>query len=340
MRHLLYSDIHLKEDNLHIQEKIHDEILKIGHRQSVISSGGFFINGGDTFNTRGLIRTSCFDFLYQTRKKWLSSGVHNHIDIVGNHDQEDKDGHIHPMRVFSQFGDNWHVVDEPTFIPTSCGFHCFPYMADLESEIKTISTSKRKGRVAIVHTGVHGAFKNDGELDDFSIWPKAFKGFKRVFSGHYHNRHLYGDIIQYIGSPFQHSFSEMDQEKGVLIYDDEKDTVEFCPIDGPRHYEIKVQWDDGKKIIEKPDGITKSDIVRVRVHGTSDQVSLVTRNDFKIDCASLKIERKTKDSISSRIKVDGASQNDLLKMYIDYVDPDLDRDRLVQIGEKFINANV
>jgi len=338
---LLYSDMHLQENRLAVFDQVHDEIIEIGIREGVIESGGAFINGGDTFHVRGLIRSSCFDLLYRKRREWRNRGLKRHIDIVGNHDQEDKDGEIHPMRVFEEFGQGWYVVDTPKFIEGDhCDYYAFPYMANLDKELKKIPTSKRKGAIALVHTGIHGAFKNDGELDDFSIHAKVFKGFLRTFSGHYHNRQLYDGYVQYIGSPTQHTFSEMGQDKGVLIYNHRTDEIKFVPIKGPKHHEVTVKWTGDKRVVEKPKGIGKYDYVRVRVHGSSEQVSTVNRKDFlkMFDCETIKIERKTLDTVSSRIKVDGATNEDLIDAYIDYVDPELDKGRLVNIGRKFMGV--
>ena len=332
--------MHLKEDNLHLHEEIHDKIFEIGERERVIESGGYFINGGDTFHVRGLIRTSCFDLLHRKRKGWLDKGLKKHIDIIGNHDQEDKDGNIHPMRVFEQFG--WHVVDRPMCIDNF--FYAFPYMNRLEEEILKIPTAQKKKSVALVHTGVHGAFKNDGTLDDFSIHPEAFKDFRMAFSGHYHNRILYGTNFQFIGSPMQHTFSEMGQDKGVLIYNRKLNKYKFVEIPGPKHKEVSAEFVDGKMVLTDTDDIGESDIVRVRIHGSSAEVSSVTKSDFEFKCGVMKIERKTVDASASRIKVDDASSSDLLEMYVDYVDPDLDRKKLLMIGAKFMgetsHANV
>lgn len=76
-----------------------------------------------------------------------------------------------------------------------------------------------KDVVLMMHQGVTGTKNNDGSEVNNSINQGLFKRFKKVFSGHYHNRSVVGKV-NYIGSIAQNNFGE-DIDKGFcVVYDD------------------------------------------------------------------------------------------------------------------------
>jgi len=335
---LLYSDLHLRNDRLDVASKVLDGIFKIGERAGVLESGGAFLNGGDTFHVRGMIPTSAMDLLYKKRREWKKRGVLTHVDNIGNHDQEDREGEIHPMMVFEELGDGWIVADKPLYLK-SLHYYVIPYCTHLSRLLKGIPTELRKGLVALVHTGVKGAYLNNQRRDDFSLEVDAFDGFKRVFSGHYHKHHSLNDRFTYIGSPNQHTAAERDQAKGVVIYDRDSDVFSHYPIGGtPSFHEAKVWWEDDEIQFSRPKRISPGDTVLVHVNGTSDQVRSFKSKSLGLEC-HVKISRHTKDVTQSRLNVDSEDDKvSLLKSYVDYMDPGLDTKRLFSIGRKFLEA--
>ena len=338
MKHLLYSDSHWRPERLNDLIACHEAIGDIAVDYGVVGSGGLVINGGDTFHTRGLIHTECFDALRKTRKNWYSKGIKRHVDVIGNHDQADRDGLIHPMKIFEEFP-GWLVVDKP-FIDHKLKIAFIPYMRLFEDYIDGLPDSF-KTFTAIIHAGVRDAWMNDLIQDKDGIPVEKLKKFKRVFSGHYHKRHTVGNV-QYIGSPMQQSFSEMGQDKGVLIFDTETNAVEFVPVSGtPRHYEIICSWEDEKPVFSEKSHITDQDIVRVKAVGRKEQVMSLTRESISIDCRSLKISRELRDEAVSRIVVLGDDANEsLIEKYVDHICPPLDRGKLLEIGRDLLSATV
>jgi len=333
---VLYSDLHIRPERLADCEIVLEEIERIALKYSK-SDDVTIVNGGDTFNTRGLIRTNCFDRLYYHYDKWAKQGL-KQVIIVGNHDQEDKAGEIHPMRVFSSF-EGWHVVDRPKNIDDVV---YFPYIEkkDVEAAIKSIS-SKRKKKIAITHWGFIGAHRNDTNIDTDGIPTEWMSEYHQVFCGHYHYRNSI-DNVQYIGSPLQQNFGEMGQDKGVLVYDTKTGETVFEPIHStPKHYEVVVKWVDGKEIYEGPiKEIREKDFVRVKVVGDVETVSNFSKEKAKkkIKAQEIRIDRHVNEKAFTRLNIDSNERLDLktlMDKYVEFVETGLNKDKLKKVGELF-----
>ena len=340
MKFLLYSDLHLRPERMEdceiVLKKVGDLAVAL---QDKLKDQVIVINGGDTFNTRGLIKTSCFDTLYSHYRSWSQRGLTQWI-LVGNHDQEDKAGLIHPMRVFSEFK-GWVVADKPMVVGDVA---LFPYLpkSGLQDVIKNM-----KAKMAVVHWGINGAMMNEGHADSEGVPLEWLKSYKQVFSGHYHYRNALGNV-QYIGSPMQQSFNEINQKKGVLYYDNAKKEIEFKEIKGTScHYEVEVQKNESKKGYEEifkggdHADITERDFLRIRVSGDTEFCSSVNKQDFetRYKCNNVKVERDVKDRHISRLKIsalDILSTEGIMEKYVDFVDVALDKKKLMEVGRSML----
>lgn len=336
--HILYSDVHLKRESLGIVKHVFDFIGEQAIKLGVVKSGGFVVNNGDLFDQRGVIPTSCLDLLVETRQKWLEAGI-THIDNIGNHDQEDRDGDVHPLKIFESFLD-WHVCSKPTYIE-ELGWAIIPYTHGLEAALKEVKAVKPK--VLFVHAGIKSAFRNDKSRDTDGISIELFESFPRVFSGHYHFRHEV-ENVQYIGSPYQQSFAEAGQDKGFLLFNDKTGKITFHEIpDTPKHYDISLSFTaKGKLQVEpgQPDFYPR-DKVKCHISGRSDQVKMVTKEQVAtlIGHERFSIERNTVDEAVSRLSLTpgkALDHQELLTKYIDFVDPSLDKKKLFAKGKELL----
>lgn len=335
---VLYSDLHIRPERLADCEKVLEAVKEVAIKYAK-KGEVTIVNGGDTFNTRGLIRTVCFDRLYHHYSEWAKLGL-KQVIIVGNHDQEDKEGDIHPMRIFSTFK-GWHVVDKATNIDDVV---YFPYIEkkDVKAAIDSVST-KRKKPIAITHWGFMGAHRNDTNIDMDGIPTEWMAKFFRVFSGHYHYRNLMlKDNIQYIGSPLQQNFGEMGQEKGILVYNTETGEQFFEAITTtPKHYEVVLNWVDGKEVYT---GLTKDireiDFVRLKIMGDVETVSGFSKEKAmkKIKAKEIKIDRHIKEKAFTRLNLEGHEKLDLgtlMVKYVDFIETDLSKMKLKKVGDLF-----
>jgi DNA repair exonuclease SbcCD nuclease subunit len=331
---LLYSDLHVRPERLRDCEYVLEKVGQLALEHKV----DYVLNGGDTFHTRGLIRTSCFDRLYHHYSEWADSGI-KQIILVGNHDQEDKAGDIHPMRVFGNFK-GWSVVSRPVAWPDK-KLAFFPYLLSITEK----DLLKYKGYDAFVHWGIQGAKRNDWNVDSDGVPTKYLRPFRRVFSGHYHYRNSF-ENVQYIGLPLQQDFGEMGQDKGILVYDQEKEKVEFCEIKGtPKHFEVKVSFDaKGKAVFSGAEEVQEKDFCRVEVEGEKENVSRFTKEDFKKGTGkncSTRIQRVIRDKSFSRLDIQAAerhSYESLMNKYVSFVETSLNKKRLLDIGKEILRA--
>lgn len=340
MIYLMYSDLHIRPEKLVECELVLRKIRTVANKlQDSSKQPVTIINGGDTFNTRGLIRTSCFDVLYQHYHQWMTDGLRQVI-LVGNHDQEDRDGAIHPMRVFASFKD-WIIVDKPTVFDQ---FVALPYMTMEQIKLFFEGYKGDEKRDAIIHWGVQGAMRNDSNKDSDGVPLEWLNVFRNVFSGHYHYRNALGNL-QYIGSAYQQNYGEMGQDKGILIYNSETAKHVFHEIKGtPQHVNVSVKWDAaGQMMVDAPTAIFDKDHHRIRVEGHSAQCNSVTREfikeEFGIENAT--VEREVREQHFSRLKIGSKEIYDtpaLMEKYVDFVETDLDKDRLMQIGLEIVNG--
>lgn len=333
---LFYSDLHLRPERLADCEAVLTEILRVAKAMRDDGHEVTIVNGGDTFNTRGVIKTSCFDVLQKHYREWAAEGF-KQIILVGNHDQEDREGEIHPMRVFGEFAE---VVDKPLYFP-GLNLMAFPYLP--VEKIKEAISEAPKGAYAVAHWGVRGAMRNAGNVDTDGVPVEWLTKFRRVFCGHYHYRNSFANV-QYIGSPMQQNFGEMGQEKGILLFDyeDGLEKLSFVELkDPPRHYEAQIHWVDGKEEFKKPSDIRPKDFVRVRVYGDSELCSSIDQSYVarKIKCNNVKLEREITDKSYSRMDIkraDIVSPTALAEKYVDFVTTELDKKRLLAVGKEIM----
>jgi len=343
---LLYSDLHIRPERL----------ADCDHALTVIGQAAkehgveYIINLGDTFDVRGIVHTGCLETLRNHYLQWAKDGL-KQIILVGNHDQEDREGVVHPMRVFASYP-GWVVVDRPMVIRRASNWAFFPYMHKItEADIDAVVRA-RNIDYAFVHWGIKGAKRNDKNVDTDGVPPEWIaKKVGTVFSGHYHYRSTFGmHGIQYVGSPIQQDFGERDQEKGYMIFDEVERSSRFYPIMGTRkHHQIEVLFDpDGNPAVSGDmSDIQKGDFLKATIKGEEAIVSGFSDADLRklipkeANPGRLLIERDINDGSSSRIELTGTeihSTRTVMQKYVDHVDTDLDKERLLNMGFEMLEG--
>jgi len=323
MKFILYSDLHLRPER---QADCLKVLRTIG--EAAIKHKAIVINGGDTFHTRGLIRTGCFDALMQEYEWWSKNGIVQY-QIIGNHDQEDKAGEIHPMRAFGLFKD-WKVIDKPTAVGRVV---FFPYIENITEE--TIRKSSKRSKYAVIHAGIKDFDDNEGFPDPFGIPVHWFDQFDTVWAGHYHHGKKIKNV-QFIGSPLQQNFGEKGETKGYWLWDTITGKKEFCEIKGtPKHYDVAIDWEVGYAINKD---ITENDFVRVKLMGEKAIINTVKKSEVQAmigKTRGLKLDREITDADFSRmgIKRESFTNNrELIEKYVDFSSTELDKTKLKEIA--------
>jgi DNA repair exonuclease SbcCD nuclease subunit len=197
--------------------------------------------GGDMFHVRRTIVVQAFNAVYEAMSKFKLSNIPALL-IGGNHDQADRDGSEHSVHAFRTFAT---VVDEPGWVtwPTKSGeiqLLAVPYCEDVEV-IRSLADMVTKGnrpRLFLGHFGVQGAkvgadFVYENPYD-VTVADLNQPSFDAGFLGHYHLYQPVGMNFHYIGAPLHHSWGDVGQPRGFIVYDTETKTHEYINLRAPR----------------------------------------------------------------------------------------------------------
>lgn len=187
---------------------------------------------GDWFDNRSTINVSTLNYSHDAIQKLNELKLPIYF-VVGNHDiyhRHTRD--IHSSRLFSDF-ENFNIIDKPTVIKEigeGAFFtpYLFPSEYDMLVEYKGYKTwwghFEFRG---FVITGSDIRMPTGPNADDFS-------GPDFIFSGHFHKRQAYKNIV-YIGNAFPTNFNDAgDHDRGMAKFNHMTNKIEFinwksCP---------------------------------------------------------------------------------------------------------------
>ena len=200
--------------------------------------GNLIVMAGDLFHVRGSIDPEVFNPVHEKILRLCDSGF-QFVAIPGNHDLKDRDT-TELGNAFQSLGaiEGFHVVTKPTsyligdieLMPWCKSIALIPWCKSIEevrTKAKEILSSRDPEDLdpsstdLIIHTGINGVLKG---LPDHGLNPDeiASWGFRRVFSGHYHNHKSFcdGKVVS-IGATTHQTWSDIGTKAGFLIvYDD------------------------------------------------------------------------------------------------------------------------
>lgn len=191
------------------------------------------VNLGDALDTHAVIRSEALNELMNHIYHVVDSGI-PYVYVKGNHDQyAPKDSKYHALLPFKGRINNLHIVDE---VQDLFGMTFVPYLANGdEFPKKTLS-------VCVAHQTFLGADYGpinskegvDAETIDCDI----------IISGHIHKKHNLGKVV-YVGSPYSQDASDVNQVKGLTIFDTDTFKFTFFPTPLPtwRSFKFEISED-------------------------------------------------------------------------------------------------
>ena len=226
-RYLIFSDIHIHnhsndwrrvDDALEVLDWILEESLK-NEIKTV-----FFL--GDFFHVRGYMYPSIVSKAYKKLLRFKEEKIDMHM-LVGNHDMPFR--HITKHNSLTAFNSIFPIIEQPmVFQGSEWDFYYLPYIEEqehLEWAIEKIydesKVSKEHKTVLLAHLDIYNAlFHNSGTRSVTGVAPKFLSDkFDLVITGHYHTHQRILENIWYVGSPYQQNFSEANQKKGIMLFD-------------------------------------------------------------------------------------------------------------------------
>lgn len=199
---------------------------------------------GDVFHNRKQINLESIDNAYQFFK--LLKDFRLHI-LTGNHDCFYLDNSsVHSLSLFKEW-DNITVYDTP-YVIDEFDISMNPWGTDVQSI--------PSARYVFGHFEVMG-FEMQGTLCEKGLKGSELvdKATETVFSGHFHKPQVkaYGDrSIVYLGSPYQHNFGEINQDKFIYTLDVDTGHLETVVNNiSPKHYYVKQTETDFRKYADQ-----------------------------------------------------------------------------------------
>ena len=215
MRILFIGDPHLKINRFDLAT----EFLTWLNALIAKEKPDLVVNLGDTFDTHAVLRSEVMNEFMAHVYKTMSLGI-PYVYLLGNHDMyKPNDRKYHAMLPFKGKFKNLHVVDETQEL---FGMTFVPYQHDA----RNFPTDTLP--IVVAHQTFTGA--DYGPIREAAgVDPTSLRSCDIVISGHIHKRQEIatgersvdgrGATIVYVGSPFSQSASDIDQVKGITIFD-------------------------------------------------------------------------------------------------------------------------
>lgn len=200
---------------------------------------------GDVFHNRSDLSLKTID----TAKKFfdLFKDFHLYI-VVGNHDCWKKDqSDINSVTLLSEWSNITVIDKEPKLLASKNKktISFIPWATPIENIPKS--------DICIGHFDIQSFYMNGFKLSEKGFKSEElFEKSTLIISGHYHKKqerdYKNGKIV-YLGSPYQHNFGDILDQRGVHILDLDTLNFEFLEYtDSPKHYKILLSDILNKKI--------------------------------------------------------------------------------------------
>lgn len=185
------------------------------------------LNLGDTWDKRKIHNIRTFGIFREAFFNRIEQMGLQAYFLIGNHDIYYKN--TNAVNSVAEFANaNIHIVNEfedITIAGTTFGMMSWINNENLERAVE-FATSTSKASIICGHFETIGFEVLKGVKCEHGIEASLFERFNRVWSGHFHIPSKQGNF-EYIGNPFELTWSDYNTRKGFMIYDTESDTVEY-----------------------------------------------------------------------------------------------------------------
>jgi len=302
---------------------------------------------GDVFDRRKYVNyvtlSNCKKYFFS---KFGEFGI-KLIALVGNHDTYFKNtNEINSLNLLLPEARNILIVDSPTewnFDGTIITLVPWICPDNFEETIKLINTTK--SILCFGHLEIAGFEMYKGSPLASGIDSDVFEKFQIVATGHFHHK-SFRKNIKYLGSLYQMTWSDYDDERGFHIFD--TNTHEFEYIENPLQIFNKVFYDDNKKSIEQ---VLEIDFKRYK----NTYVKLVVVNKTnpywfdmfldKLEAAGVYDLQIVENSVNlgiedSELIIDAEDTTTILRRYVDQLNFNTDKVRLDKLFDSLYNESL
>jgi len=346
MKHLIFSDLHshnYKEFSSYDEEGINSRLWDVIEVLDRIDNSAkkhevdtvWFL--GDLFHLKNNVDSKVIKL---TMERMVSLSEYFTIYIIpGNHDLRSWTKDPTLLEVISQVAKvNIFVCDRENVMTNFITAPFTRKVKELEEWIDGLKTNPDKD-IFLGHQYLKGTKFGSYEVTTDGLSPELLmRKFKMSFLGHCHtmfklkNKDRDSRIIS-VGSPLQHNFGDEGSKRGWWILDDETWDLKYIKNSfSPRFITIKIKedWDIEKVWENDEEAKFDKDFFRIKVIGRKIPKGLENIR-WKRVTYELQDAGKKRSTISFSDKAD-----DILDKYVSAKKGDLDKDKLLEIGRKFL----
>ncbi len=171
--------------------------------------------------------------------------------IIGNHDTSFKNtNEVNSMReLFEHSTYNIHYYDEPTDVDIGgTTIAVLPWICSGNYNESMEFIQNTSAQILFGHLELAGFEMYKGAINDHGFDSKIFDKFDLVCSGHFHHKSTRGNI-NYLGAPYEMSWSDYNDPRGFHIFDTE--TRELTFIRNPLTMFNKIHYNDQDKTLDE-----------------------------------------------------------------------------------------
>lgn len=206
---------------------------------------------GDLLDRRKFVN---FQTLNQVRTRFmeplLQRGITVHC-ILGNHDVYYKNTNLvnSPKELFGDRYTNFQIYEEPVELQFgSLNLAMVPWITKNNNEEFMRFIRKSKSPIICGHFELEGYQVLRGIRFEGGMPANVLSRYEQVLSGHFHHKHSGGNV-QYLGTQYQITFSDLEDRKGFHVLDTETRNLEF--VENPLRMFHAVRYDDSKQDYSK-----------------------------------------------------------------------------------------
>jgi len=201
---LFIGDPHLKISRFDLALKF----LKWINELAAELQPDLIVNLGDTFDTHAVVRSEIMKEFVDHVKSVMPHAKNGYYYVLGNHDMyKPKDNKYHALQGMEDI-EGFMVIDK---YKEDRGISYVPYQADM-SKFPLKTESICVAHQAFVGADFNGWRPKEGVVDADSVSADI------IISGHIHNKQSFGKVV-YPGTPYSQSLKDLDQMKGVMLFD-------------------------------------------------------------------------------------------------------------------------
>lgn len=330
MKILLISDIHfgvknnseefLKTIDTYFKNDVFNQI-KIKNIQQLWILGDLFDN---PTNTDILVESYVLNIFDLLLKSFPNLTIHL---LLGNHEIYFKTTlEVSSLNIFKNFNSRltlYNTVQE--LYLDSCKVLIVPWLIKGSKNYSDFERALNKSYdVCFGHFSINGFEIIKGRQETHGLNQSLFKNFGEVFSGHFHIRKKYGNI-QYLGCPYEITWNDYGDIKGLTIFDTETKQAEFIENTiSPKHKIIRLssiaidknimkecKGNFVKYIIDKTIDANVNDKIEAFFKANSQKLTIINETEFVVEEVETEIDSDNLQIDSKKFLIDFVKETKL-----------------------------